>query len=587
MLKAAFFLGEDENGIHTMPLFGPADREFEKTAAPTLLPEVSRYISSLRPRPDAQYVLLNAMGAGEYWGSNINGDYFSEAALIHAPNDWTGNPLLDKQKAEEWHYGFPTFYSAHPYAHHRNKDASRAFGEVELAAWNPRMKRVELVTRVDEDKCLKFGGSGVWDKLKMGGHPDVSMGCKVPYDTCSVCLDWDTYRKAQATFRPGQDKTPGDAVLRMHKALKQKNGHGIRGVSITRADYCEHAKKSMNRILSDGRKVFVYNDYPKFFDISFVFIGADKTAKVMMKIASAGQNFWDIGSSAELAEKLGYHDGDDELLPAFAPQGTAQEKVAAPTEEALKVAFLGKQARNKDAEIVKDVVPSQFTGKAVPVLTASERDLPNDILSALGNSPLEEALSTPSALGMVLRPREFQRIVLIQMGKGSMADDLDARSQVFPKVDETLDVPMGPSFFSPVLAKLLAPLLADRSALGPSIEKRVLVVASPAEGKKKAASSHSSNLLRKMGAAYNGYRKALMDLVTHSQDLVASASVPGNLFHKLSSAPVDSLFTPLTVSYLKLAFWDELQDVTETPATVERDTPRGTRGLLLKIPGGY
>ena len=120
--------------------------------------------------------------------SNINGDHFPEAALIHKPNDWTGNPLVDKAKARSWPYGFPTFYLAHPFAHHRNKDATRAFGEVELSTWNPLMKRVELVVRVDYDKCVKFGGTAVWDKLCAGKYPDVSMGC-VPAGTRVMLAD--------------------------------------------------------------------------------------------------------------------------------------------------------------------------------------------------------------------------------------------------------------------------------------------------------------------------------------------------------------------------------------------------------------
>ena len=958
MLKVAFFRGEDERGQHAIPLFGPASSVFEKTAAPTLLPEVIQYIQTLTPRKGSQYVLLNAMGAGEFWGSNINGDHFPEAALIHKPNDWTGNAVLDKVKAEGWAYGFPTFYSAHPYAHHRNKDATKAFGEVELAAWHPRMKRVELVTRVDEDRCYKFGGVSVWDKLQAGDCPDVSMGCftagtlvtlkdgtrkpieqiqvgdlvlthrgrprlvtkthrrlyrgdlyaikaeahrtircthqhpfyavpeaqvkrkddhanlrwsvaggilpewahaecldldhyllapvpceelqspsygpafarllgyylaeghllrnkkgelcgieltthrndavhdeienlcrefgtknppawharensenslgiyifdenlavlcrlhageyseqkalspdimdwrkdwqlellgayangdgcgsedgslgfstsseqlawqvqlllmrseiipsvsvlnhkatgfsskptteyvvhvgkqhalrlrracakiqpveilkaknsrvfaldratsdrfvvtpirsidaiyaevevfnleveedesyvveglavhncKVPYDTCSICLDWDTYRKAQAMFVPGRDRSPGEAVLRYHKALIKKTGKGIRGVSITRNDYCEHAKKMMNRILPDGRKVFVFNDYPNFFDISFVFIGADKTAKTMMKIAGAGQMYWSLGG-AELAEKLGYADGDEELLPAFAPEGTT-EKTASASVDALKLAFLGKRAEDKDAEIVKDVVPSQFVGKAIPVLTRSEKDLPKDVLNALGVSPLESALSTPSGLGMVLRPREFQRVILIQMGQSQLADELEDKGKVFPKSKETLPVPMGEEFFSSVLARLLLPMMASRSALGPSIEKRVLVAGEPPKEKKGEASSLSSPLLRKIGAAYNSYRSGVMELVAHAQTLVASTATPlEEHLHKLSAAPVESIFTPLSAGYLKLAFWDEVGDENLT-AVVERVSPsKNTQAQSIRTAGGY
>lgn len=556
MLKVSAFHGRTEQGPTVIPLFGPADGVFEKLAAPSLVPEIVRYISALRPRDDAQYNLVNAMGAGEYYGSNINGDYFDEVSLIHSPDGWTGNPLVDKVRAKNWPYGFPTFYYAHPYAHHRNKDSSRAFGEVELALWNPHMKRVELITRVDKELCQKYGGTGVWDKLKAGEFPDVSMGCKVPFDTCSICLDWETYRKAQATFDPHRHKHPGEAVLAFHKKLKAQNGKGIRGLSITRKDYCDHALHFMNRILSDGRKVFVRNDYPRFFDISFVFIGADKTAKVMMKVAESGKTYWFV-SGAELAEKLGYDHSGELLESVFIP--TPELEKAAEAGDPLEHAFLGKQAKEKDSEIEKHVVPSQFAGKAVPALTKNEPHIDDALLDQMSRLPLEQALSTPTGMGIILRPREFQRIILIQLGQRDVADGLDARGEVFRESKETEPMDMGPEFFHPALARLLAPLLADRSMLGPFIEKRVVVLSSSSPEKKKSSSSLSSDLLHKIGAAYNGYRNGVMDLVANAQTLAASAAFSGNgALSKVASAPVHEVFTPLSAAYIRNAFLDEV-----------------------------
>lgn len=554
MIKVSVFSGESALGPAVIPLFGPADGTFEKVASPTLLTDVVKYIDKLRPRNDAQYVLSNAMGASEYYGSNINGDAFPEAGLIHAPDDWAGNPLIDRIKAKEWPYGYPTFYLAHPYAHHRNKDASRAFGEVELALWNPQMKRVELVTRVDKDKCQKFGGVGVWDKLKAGEFPDVSMGTRVPYDTCSICLDWALYNKAIATFEPRKHKHPGEAALAYHKNLKAENGKGIRGLSITRKDYCEHALKSMNRIFPDGRKVFVYNDYPRFFDISFVFIGADKTAKVMMKIAGDGKAFWFLGG-AELAEKLGYDNSDEILEEALHSVG--QEKTA--SADVLKTAFLGKLAKNKEGEIVKDVVPSQFAGKAVPVLTRNEPSLPDGVLDMMGGLPPEQALSTATGLGLVLRPHEFQRIVLVRMGLRKAADELDDKGLIFPKTEGEEPISMGPEFFSAILARLLLPFLLQRSLLGPMIERRVVVLSPEREDNRKQRSSLSSGLLHKIGAAYNSYRHRAMDMVANAQDLIASTATPSDgALLKIASAPVEEVFTPLSFAYLNNAFLDEV-----------------------------
>lgn len=919
MIKVSLFQGETAYGPSAVPLFGPADSTFEKVAAPALLPEVSRYIETLRPVKDSQYVLVNAMGASEFYGANVNGDAFNEESLIHAPDDWTHNPLIDKIRAKAWPYGYPTFYLAHPYAHHRNKDSTRAFGEVELAAWNPSMHRVELVARVDKEKCEKFGGIGVWDKLQQGQFPDVSMGTKVPFDTCSICLDWKRYRDAQASFDPKKHSDQGACVLAIHKK------HPIRGVSITRKDYCfppgtpilladgsskniedihvgdevlshmgvarpvthllpstglstlvqidawgflpiqatdnhpflssrplkkrarmqnidegvgwvaagelqegdivlcplprvtdaspmgaaygfllglylaeggvnfstgvahpkstcftvhgseralleeaglagkcmdlegtekyrayseknaielrinsrrvaewllqhggrgsrtkslspvvwqmgmdfcrqvlrgwaagdgsydkrtgvlrvatsslelakqmqllaaacgvvgalhrydrttnygdqtiwylgfsgdaasairetraqcefaqqsklflwngylatsirklayeeyngplynfeveedhsyvagsyavhncEHALRQMNKILPDGRKVFVYNDYPKFFDISFVFIGADRTAKVMMKLAGDERRLWSVGS-AEVAEKLGYDE-------------SAIEKIASVMneEELIKGAFLGKLARNKQSEIVKDV-PSQFASKAVPALTKCEAHIPDALLDILGKAPLEQALSTPTALGIVLRPREFQRIMLIQIGEGALADKYDREDTVFPKSSEHESVPMGPEHVSPVLARLLASLIGGRSGFGPSIEKRVLVISKNHSQEKTKTSSLSSNLLRKMGAAYNGYRKSVMELVAHSQELMSSEGMPSDSY-KLASVSVDVLFTPLSVQYFGNAFMDEVgTSETEKTSSVERGNPsRNTSDMQSKAKG--
>lgn len=692
MLKLSHFLGEDETGPRVIPLFGPADPAFEKTAS-VLLPEVVTYIGTLRPRTEAQYVLVNAMGASEYYGSNINGDAFTEASLIHRPDDWTKNPLIDAVKSKSWPYGYPTFYDAYPYAHHRNKDPSRAFGEVELAAWNDHMKRVELVIRLDKDKCDKFGATGVWDKIKNGGYPDVSMGCKVPFDTCCICLNWDEYRKGQANYDKSKHKHPGEAVLELHKKLKAERGYGIRGVSITRADYCEHAKNQMSDILPGGKKVWVFNDYPKFFDISFVFIGADRTAKTMMKIADGGTKVsWNIGGSAEIAEKLGYvedlekvayklqghidHQGlpiavenrkgsvrsgvdkdgkpwrtemkhpygyiqgtkgkdgeevdayvgpvkdapvayvvhqhkengkgfdEDKVMLGFASREEAEKaflqhyddpKYLGPisevpieklkdlveskeklwkissVEEALKLAFLGKLAKTKGGEITKDVVPSQFARKAIPALTANEKDLPKDVLNALGCCGPASGLATSGSMGMILRPREFQRVILVSLGLHKDADNLEKKDVVFPRSKDTEDFPLNPKDFHSGLGSLLAPFIGGRSMFGPVIEHRVVIMAGQTPEKRKEASSLSSDLLLKIGAAYNGYRRSVMDLIAHSQPVLESSGIMSDTLAKLAAASVSEFFTPLSVAYLQDAFWDETS-VGDTNNTVNMFT---------------
>lgn len=553
MYKLSTFLSEGEQGLSAIPLFGKADAFFEKTASVSLLPEVLAYIAQLKPRPGSQYVLVNAMGAGEYYGSNSNGDHFEEAGLIHKPDNWTGDPLVDKALGKNWTYGFPTFYNAYPYLHHRNKDPSRAYGEVELAVWNEGMKRVELVCRVDRDKCEKFGGTSVWDKLKTGQFPDVSMGSKVCYDLSSVTTDWKLYQEALKTFDPKKFAYPGLAVVEFHKKLKAKDGVGIKGLSITRADYDEYTRSHMNKILPDGRKVWVYNPYPRFFDISFVFIGADRTAKTMVFIVRHGDTRY--VPSAEAGEKIAASQEAD----------YGEEKVASAEDSFLEDLF-GKVAEEKQSEIKKEI----SADVAVPLLEKSEEDLPRDVLNALGAVPEEQALSSTSAMGIVLKPKEFQRIVLVRHGHGGLADQLEYANKVFPRVDEVTPCGCGSGGALPSILKMLLPFLASRSALAPYASTRVIIAK---RADKEPPSSLSTKELRKISAAYNGYRQQLMKMAATAQDVLSSAVPADEEVQKLASAPPEELFTDLTVAYLTNAYLPEVEPSTaqEKAASVKRE----------------
>lgn len=247
LTKLATFRGVSPAGEPLVRLFESGAPLIKEAGA--LMPEIKQWMAGYKAESGKLAILVNAMGSSEYWGQNVNGDVFPEAALIHdcrnhkdqahPYDDFTGKIIPP--------YGYWTFLSAFPFVHHRNKDPSRAFGHVALAAWNPKMHRVELVVIIDKSLAMQHGAQDVVDRIEAGEYPDCSMGCRVPYDVCSVCLN------------------------------KSK----------TRNDYCSCVKEiGMGKILDDGRRIGVINFHPRFFDISFVFIGADKTAKVMCKLGS-------------------------------------------------------------------------------------------------------------------------------------------------------------------------------------------------------------------------------------------------------------------------------------------------------------
>lgn len=119
-------------------------------------------VSKLEPRQGKFYLHINAMGAGEYYGSNKNGDYFPEEQLI------------------QYHKTFEEH--GYVYRHHINKDPAKSIGRVLFAIYNKNMHRVELIAEVDNDL-----GADILEGLASGKYPATSMATKTPYDVCSIC----------------------------------------------------------------------------------------------------------------------------------------------------------------------------------------------------------------------------------------------------------------------------------------------------------------------------------------------------------------------------------------------------------------
>lgn len=184
------------------------DNELVKTASEILLPEGHEY------DPDFVYMKVRAVSAGEYWGCNKNADFFPE---------------------EELKKNYKTFFDAHVFKNHENKEVEKAIGDVLDAVWNDEMKYVELFIRVDKRIAPTIARG-----FEKGFMTDVSMGCKIDYSICSICGN--------------QAKT--------------------------QSQYCDHIKYERHKVRDDGKKVFEININPRFHDISAVLNGADRTAKM-------------------------------------------------------------------------------------------------------------------------------------------------------------------------------------------------------------------------------------------------------------------------------------------------------------------
>lgn len=115
-----------------------------------------------QPDDDHFMVHLIAMGDGETYGQNRNGDYWP------------------KEANNKYHDTFVK--KGHFFREHNNRDPKEAIGIVKASAYNPDMSRIELVIHGDKKKAEEE-----YELAKEGKALSFSMSARVPYDICNVC----------------------------------------------------------------------------------------------------------------------------------------------------------------------------------------------------------------------------------------------------------------------------------------------------------------------------------------------------------------------------------------------------------------
>ncbi len=129
----------------------------------------------------------------------------------------------------------------HVFRNHQSDDPAKGVGEVLATAHNPRMHRIELMLALDNKKCAREV-----EAVNSGREVPVSMGSMQKFDVCSLC------------------------------------GHE----APTAKDHCAHVTDMLGLVAENGRKIYMQNPNPKYFDISLVFKPADRIAYTLRKVAS-------------------------------------------------------------------------------------------------------------------------------------------------------------------------------------------------------------------------------------------------------------------------------------------------------------
>lgn len=409
----------DKFGEPTVKVLGQQAGNVKLASSDAYAPEIREFIQSLKPVVGKLYALINAMGATEFFSCNRNGDAFYEDAL------------------KKYHHTFVE--DGHAFMHHKNKDPNKSYGRVIFSAYNDKMHRVELIVEYDTDKLDKK----FVDKINNGEMVNVSMGCRVDADYCSIC------------------------------------GHKAK----TPAEYCEHliSNPGLTRMLPDGRKAFAINRDPHFFDISIVTIPADPTARVMAKIAGGDT----VTSSVDRAkEELGSLTADNIKTASLKTAGEVRViKESAPEKPEVKKIELT-PADHKISDCLNALI-DRFDHFLGPDL---DRGLLDDI-GSLCPSPFK-ILRSFLKNSIFLRPAETQRITLVSLGHKDLADELDKRHMI------CLDNPASAlaKFFSDendccdeVIDKLDPEVCESRSLTPDNIKKITLrIILSPDDDEKTA-----------------------------------------------------------------------------------------------------
>ena len=380
------------------------------------------YFKSVVPVPGHSFVYVLAVSAWEIYGENRNGDGFPEFPYKENsnPSGITAEDVLPLHYKTFEEYGYN-------YRHHSNKQPEKAVGRVVKAFWNPPMHRVELLVDVENAKA-----PDLIERIVAGEFPPVSMGTRVPYDVCTVCLNH----------------------------------------APTRAQYCDHLKFNMRQVVN-GIIAAALNPKCKFFDISWVFKPADTMAYMMKKVAdthsyeisgaAAGEYLSAMQQRKEAAHKLAVIDKVIQGIPV-----AAKGEGIDPTE-------LGNLQQMRDT---------------VLDMGGEMRDLPDSALQNLATHPLQKIFSTLFASGMQLSTPE---VIKITIYKGYPASEIPGEfvdksvvmqqkilellsecPQILEMFEKNNVFNMSPRNIDPKIAEIAMPFMEKRSGIYEYLHRKVV-----------------------------------------------------------------------------------------------------------------
>lgn len=414
-------------------------------------------------------VLVIALGAYEGTGANRNGDIFKEAECVKNYKTFvkSGSKRPDG-----------SFDGRAVNRHHKNKPEDPKYGNIKQAVYNDKMKRIELVIGLDNEKCAEE-----IQKLKEGKQINVSMAAKVAFDKCTWC------------------------------------GHEAK----TDNDRCSHIPKELGEINKKGEMCSMENINPKWFEISIVGRPADR-----------------IGMSLKLASDNHYIKTAQDyklLYPGFVPP--VDDNYISISKYAEDKRRLARKlaALEKHVDAVMTSGPKNSKDKYLAEHKSKLKhsdNLSDDTIEELRKFEPQKLLKELADNGIVFSPEDFIKYVF---GAKSLGKSEDLFSKVkshlpsmFSDIDEDGDDEVNeekydPSGFSVIpkpLRNLVKNLFEDHSMFGEPSHRRIMKITIvkklPLDKIKKEEHSKEASV-KELAKQYASYKLAALHYMNEQNKL--------------------------------------------------------------------
>lgn len=304
--------------------------------------------------------LVIALGAYEGTGANRNGDIFKEAQCLKHYKTF----VKSGSRGKDGKYDGRALNR-----HHKNKPEDPKYGNIKAAAYNDKMKRIELVIGLDNDKCAEE-----IQKLAEGKQINVSMAAKVAYDVCTWC------------------------------------GHEAK----TDNHRCKHIPKSLGEINKKGEMCSMDNIDPKWFELSIVGRPADR-----------------IGMSLKLASDNGYIKTANDyktIYPGFVIPPEEDSFLKISKQAAEKRSLVKKLAAiEKHIDGIIEGGPKNSKEKYISEHKSKLKhsdEIPDDVMDELRKFEPSKLLRALADKGIVFSPKDFIKYSFGNKALGSNSEDM-------------------------------------------------------------------------------------------------------------------------------------------------------------------